>query len=174
MYAGEFRGIAHQSCNLKMRTNKRIPVIAHNCSKYDSHLIIQKLGLQKHKKLFCIPSTSESYISFGIGKLHFIDSLRFLPASLDTLVSNLAQEGPNKFPILNAFYTPEQVSLVMRKLSYPYEYMDSMKKFEECELPPKEAYYSCLTGEHISDESYEHARSVWNEFDIKNLGDFQT
>ena len=48
-----------------------------------------------------------------------------------------------------------------RKGVYSYEYVDSWKKFEETELPPKEAFYSKLNMKGISDADYEHARKVW-------------
>ena len=49
-----------------------------------------------------------------------------------------------------------------RKGVYPYEYMDSWERFEETRLPPKEAFYSKLNMEGISDKDYEHAQQVWN------------
>ena len=48
-----------------------------------------------------------------------------------------------------------------RKGVYPYEYMDSWDRFEETQLPPKEAFYSKLDLSGISDEEYGHARQVW-------------
>ena len=44
---GEFRGSAHQDCNLKLRINPdkiKIPVIFHNLRGYDSHFIMQQIG----------------------------------------------------------------------------------------------------------------------------------
>ena len=60
----------------------------------------------------------------------------------------------------------------MRKGVYPYEYMDSWQCFGEPRLPPKEAFYSKLTDEHISVEDYTHAQKVWNAFDCRTLGDY--
>ena len=45
--------------------------------------------------------------------------------------------------------------MLLRKGVYPYEYMDSWEKFDETTLPPKEAFYSNLNLEDISDENYE-------------------
>ena len=63
-------------------------------------------------------------------------------------------------------------SLLARKGVYPYEYMDSPEKLKETELPPKEAFYSRLNDEGISDEDYEHAREVWESFEMKSLEDY--
>lgn len=133
-------------------------------------MIIQKIGLFKDQKITVIPNNTETYISFGLGRLQFLDSMRFMGASLDTLVQNLAKGGIDKFKILSASYNPEQVNLALKKLSFPYDYMDSMERFHETELPPKEAFYNILTDEHISDENYLHAQQVWDKFEIKNLG----
>ena len=63
-------------------------------------------------------------------------------------------------------------ALLLRKGVYPYEYMDSWKRFKEESLPDKESFYSELNNEHITDEDYEHAQKVWNTFNIKNLGEY--
>ena len=52
---------------------------------------------------------------------------------------------------------------------YPYEYMDSLRKLEETQLPPIDRFYSHLTDEGISEEEYEHAKTVWKEFDIDRM-----
>ena len=50
--------------------------------------------------------------------------------------------------------------------------MDSSKKFDACELPSKDKFYSSLKGKGISDEDYERAINVWNISNIKNLGEY--
>ena len=53
---------------------------------------------------------------------------------------------------------------------YPYDYVDCMNTLDETSLPPKEAFYFKLTGEGITDEDYQHAQTVWKEFNIVNEG----
>ena len=48
-------------------------------------------------------------------------------------------------------------ALLLRKGVYPYEYMDSWKRFKEKSLPDKESFYSKLNNEHITDDGYAHA-----------------
>jgi len=170
---GKFRGAAHNECNLNYKYTGRIPVILHNLKGYDSHLIMQEMGKIKKKPIKCIANNMEKYITFSVGNLHFLDSLQFMNASLEKLVSNLVKEGDAKFSILKK-YTADasKVPLLLRKGVYPYDYMDSTTKFNESTLPPKEAFYSYLTDEHISDADYLHAQNVFNSFQMTNLGDY--
>ena len=50
--------------------------------------------------------------------------------------------------------------------------MDTREKLKETKLPPKEAFYSKLNNEGISDEDYTHARKVWKTFEMKTLEDY--
>ena len=68
--------------------------------------------------------------------------------------------------VLNKFF------LLLTKGIYPYEYIDSRKKFNENTIPPKEAFYSKLNLQGISDADYEHVEKVWKAFEIKNLGEY--
>ena len=169
---GKFRGAAHNDCNLNYSFTGRIPVILHNLRGYDSHLIMQGLGKLKDKKINCIPNNTEKYISFSIDNLDFIDSLQFMNASLEKLVSNLAKNGDNKFPTLKKYIDSDKVPLLLRKGVYPYDHMDCVERFEEPTLPPKESSFNKLNDEQISDEDYAHATSVFNSFACQNMGDY--
>ena len=50
--------------------------------------------------------------------------------------------------------------------------MDSPEKLKETQLPPKEAFYSRLNDEGISDENYAHAQKLWKTFEMENLEDY--
>ena len=43
-YTGQYRGAAHNRCNLNHRIPSHIPVVFHNLSKYDAHLFIRELA----------------------------------------------------------------------------------------------------------------------------------
>ena len=185
-FTGRYRGAAHNSCNLKYRKPNFTPVVFHNFSKYDSHLFIKNLGFSKGN-INCIPNNDEKYISFtkeiqvgsytnkeGENKslyhaIRFIDSFKFMAASLDSLVNNLPEDALNN---VKRYYSGEKLNLVTRKGVYPYEYMDSLERFKENKLPPKESFYSRLTDEDISDEDYQHAQKVWEAFDMEHLQDY--
>ena len=50
--------------------------------------------------------------------------------------------------------------------------MDSWERFNEILLPHKEAFYSELNLEDITDKDYEHVQKVWEVFGMKNLGEY--
>ena len=62
--------------------------------------------------------------------------------------------------------------LLLRKVVYPYEYMGSWERFNETTLPNKKAFFSKLYLEDITDEDYIHAQNVYEEFKLKNLGEY--
>ena len=193
-FTGRYRGAAHSLCNLEYRKPNFTPVVFHNLSGYDSHLFIKNLGFSEGN-IDCIPNNEERYISFTkeieIGsydkvvineqgetgletkplhhEIRFIDSFKFMARSLDKLVNNLPKDDFNN---LKRHYTGEKFNLLTRKGVYPYEYLDSLEKLKETKLPPKEAFYSRLDDEDISDKDYTHAIKVWKTFKMKTLQDY--
>ena len=130
---GEYRGAAHNACNLKLRLNLSIPVVFQNLRGYDSHLLMQAIW-KVEGRVSCIPNNTEKYISFSLRQLRFIDSAQFLLACLDKLV---AANPPEAFQIA-AQHEPnrERWELQIRKGVYPYECMDTWDRFTEPKLPP--------------------------------------
>ena len=61
---------------------------------------------------------------------------------------------------------------MLRKVVYPYEYMDNWERFNETSLPSKESFYSNLNMEDIDDIDYRHGNNVFNKFKLNNLGDY--
>ena len=171
---GRYRGPAHNQCNLVYRIGRFIPVFFHNLEGYDSHLLMQELGRYKDRRLQCIPKNLEKYISFNLGHIRFLDSLNFMNESLARLVDNLSANGGDDHfhHIKRHFPNTEERALVLRKGVYPYEWMDSLDKFNYTSLPPKEAFYSTLTMQHITEEDYAHAQKVWNTFNMKCMKDY--
>ena len=185
-FTGEYRGASHNSCNLQCRKPLILPVIFHNLQGYDAHLFIKQLsGIQG--ELNCIPSTEEKYISFSKKikvdeyksrktgemvslnfEIRFIDSFKFLQTSLANLVVNLQPEDfHNTSEIMK-----DNINLLTRKGVYPYDYVSSLEKLTETQLPAKEQFYSKLNDEDISDEDYTHAINVWNTFKCQTIRDY--
>ena len=93
-----------------------------------------------------------------------------MASSLDSLTKNLVSVGKALFGFED--YSDLQYDLLTRKGAYPYEYINSWDRFEETQLPPIEAFYSKLNLSSISEEDYQRAQNVWDEFGIRNLGDY--
>ena len=180
---GNYRGSAHQECNLKLRVDPdkiKIPVIFHNLRGYDSHFIMQEIGAivknhtYKNKKgdekqmiINAIPNNIEKYMAFMLGNhLTFIDSFQFMSSSLDKLVTNLPTEA---FKYRSKEFKNEKFELMRQKGIYPYDFIDSFDKFNKKELPIKEDFYSILNDEPISDKDYTHAQNVWKTFKLSNI-----
>ena len=185
-FTGQYRGAAHNSCNLQCRKPMILPVIFHNLQGYDAHLFIKQLACLEGE-LNCIPSTEQKYISFSkkikVGEykdritgitfpinfeIRFIDSFKFLQTSLANLVGNLQ---PDDFHNTKQIFK-ENVELLTRKGVYPYDYVSSFEKLSETQLPPKEEFYSKLNDEEISDDDYQHAINVWNTFKCTTITDY--
>ena len=167
------RGAAHNACNQKWRISPKftkIPVVFHNLRGYDGHLM-SVVG-DEEGKMTCIPNNMKKYITFSVRNLQFIDSAQFMLASLDKLVNSMAKDGHDGFRISRAYNDPEKLPLLLRKGVYSYECMGSTDRFGEQVLPTKESFFSHLSGEGISDEDYEHAKKVWNNLEMKPMGNY--
>ena len=88
--------------------------------------------------------------------------MQFINSSLEKQVKNLSD---NDFKHLTKKIVSKNLELLKQKNVYPYEYIDSFKRFNEEKLPDKECFYSSVKdwttvhkGEklngHISDKDY--------------------
>ena len=50
--------------------------------------------------------------------------------------------------------------------------MKSWERLNETSLPNKEDFYSCLNIEDITNINYRHAKRVFEELEMNNLGDY--
>ena len=144
-FTGEIYGVAHNSCNLKLRTQTFTPIFFHNLSKYDAHHLLNYIEIQSEEKLTVIPCNSETYISFSffvpVGKSKndkllyeefcFLDSYRFLSGGLDTLVTTL--ETKDYCQLSKHFQI--NCDTLQRKGVFPYSFLDSFEKVSEKSLP---------------------------------------
>ena len=104
-YTGKYRGAAHNTCNLRYKIPKNIPVIFNNGSTYDYHFIIRELQKEFEGNFECLGENTEKYITFSVPikkrienkdieityKIKFVDSFRFMATSLSKLVGNLTE-----------------------------------------------------------------------------------
>ena len=177
---GKFRGATHRSCNINFQLTKKIPVIFHNLRGYNSHLIFSEIN-KFDVKINVIPNGLEKYMAFFLGKnLVFIDSMQFMNSSLDKLVKNLSDED---FKYLVEEFDSKHLKILKQKGDYPYEYMNSFKKFDQDKLPARKYFFSStkkvkidndgkISNGHISIKDYLTREKIWNKFDMKNMSDY--
>ena len=108
-FTDKYRGAAHNTCNLRYKVPKNIPVIFHNGSTYDYHFIIKELACEFEGNFECLGENTEKYITFSVPikkridnksidityKIKFIDSFRFMATSLSKLVDSLTDNIHN-------------------------------------------------------------------------------
>ncbi|XP_066157591.1 uncharacterized protein [Euwallacea fornicatus] len=175
-FTGIFRGFAHSVCNLNFRKQFVVPIIFQNLSGYDSHFLIKLLC--KKGCLSVLPINKEKYISFTHHvtendiKFRYIDSYRFLGASLDELAKSMQPENLKLLKSQFLDVTEEKFKLLTCKGVFCYDYIDSIDKLDEKTLPSKEYFYNKLEDSHIDDEKYSHASKVWDSFNIQTLGEY--
>ena len=71
-------------------------------------------------------------------------------------IDELIKKCPNVYSICNDDL--DKFLLLLRKGVYPYEYMNTWNRFNECKNPPFEKYYSKLNITNITKEDYLHSQ----------------
>ena len=106
-YTGKYRGAAHDICNRRYKIPKEIPVIFHNGSTYDYHIITKELAVEFEGPFECLGENTEKYITFSVPikkettkidkngndkyinisyRIKFIESFRFMLSSCRVLL----------------------------------------------------------------------------------------
>ncbi|CAH0562755.1 unnamed protein product [Brassicogethes aeneus] len=172
-----YRGAAHESCNINYKDSHTVPVVFHNLSGYDAQFIITDIATKMKGNIDLLPITKEKkYISFtkhidGFPiQFRFIDSFRFMAGSLDKLASYLEE-----FPNLKSQFSElpdEQFKLLTKKGVMPYDYIDSFNRFNETRLPDIEKFYNKLEKKPCPRRFYQRANEVWSSFGCRDLGEY--
>ena len=101
-------------------------------------------------------------------------------SSLDKLVKNLSDED---FKYLVKEFGSDNLEILKQKGAYPYEYMNSFKRFNEDKLPARKYFFSSrkkgkidengkISDGHKSIEDYLTCEKIWNKFKMRNMGDY--
>ncbi|XP_077262596.1 uncharacterized protein LOC143897664 [Temnothorax americanus] len=170
---GRYRGPAHSRCNLNYRNVYVIPVFFHNLLGYDAHFVVEKIANEFEGGVDLLPLTKESYISFSKTVKETqtdggCDRGKYRNPGVSYLNKDKLRIMRSEYADLSA----EDLDLLTRKGVFPYEYVDSVDKLRETELPPREAFYSSLTDETARESDYEHATKVWRRFRVRDLGEY--
>ena len=167
---GNVRGLAHKKSNLNTRKahTSFVPILFHNFSGYDCHLIFEKLVNMATKKNIkikendIIAKLSEKYRSVEIGCLEFLDSYRFLDASSDKLSTTL-----KSFPSLDA--NGMEDDLFKRKLACPYEKGKTIDSFHKPLKLGREDYFPTLKPSYPDFEEIIRIQAIIKKNKIINL-----
>ena len=87
-------------------------------------------------------------------------------SSLEKLYKNFLD---NDFKYLTNEFGSKNLELLKRKGTYPYEYMDSFKRFSEEKLPDKKCFYSSVKDETTSDDDEKVSSHISDEDYLINL-----
>ena len=75
-------------------------------------------------------------------------------------INDLIKKFPNTYQFINKDLN--KFILLLRKGVYPYDYMDSWKRFNETSLPDKKSFYNKLNLEDITSRVYACSKSMRN------------
>ena len=142
---GKLRGLAHNNFNLNTRKahTSIVPILFHNFSGYDCHLIFEKLidmATEKNIKIKendITAKSSENYISVKLGCLKILESYRFLDASVHKLSLTLTC-------FLSLDKNDMEDDLFKRKLASPYEKGNNIESIYKPLNFGREDYFSTL------------------------------
>jgi hypothetical protein len=116
-----------------------------------------------------LAKNSEEYISFQFGCLWFLDSYRYLQASLDNATKSMEDKD---FKFTRICYPDESdFQLLRKKGSVPYSFYTSHDSFNETNLT-HEMFFNDLKDEMESEETYLKAKKIWDNFNCRNHIDF--
>ena len=144
-----YRGPLCNRCNLTYASSRLfpVPIVIHKLSGYDSHLLMRAIKQIQYVRI--IPKNTEKVLSLTVESFKFIDSLAFLPTSLQNLVNSLKQEKGSSyqkyFPLTKKIAQNQaQMECVYSKNPYPYNYCQMLTDYDLPCLPPREHFYDSL------------------------------
>ena len=164
----------------------QFPVIGFNSGKYDLNAIKQFLipyflsttsktvEQEEHEQEDIDTRTRddrEEEETEGIGSFFVIKrNNTFMCVSTDQLkfldMTNYIAPGFSYDKYLKAY------GCEVTKGHFPYEYMDRLERLDDTALPSKQAFFSRLKNEGISDEDYASCQEAWRDNAMTTLRDF--
>ena len=142
---------------------QQLPVIGFNSGKYDI-TVIKRVFVpypltrsededESDESCFVIKRLN-TFMCFSTTRLQFIVVIHYLAPgfSYDTY--------------LKAY------GCTMQKGHFPYEYIDNLRKLEECALPPQATFYSRPKNKGITEEDYALCQEVWSYNEMTTMRDF--
>lgn len=134
----------------------RIVALGFNTSKFDFNLIRQYLFphfLAEEVEVDYIIKRGNDYMSISTDDVLFLDVKNYLAAGISYkkwLESNHIKQGKGIFP---------------------YEWFTDLKKLDETQLPPIEAFWSTMKQANVTEEEYAEMQRVWNQEGFTSMRD---
>ena len=136
---------------------RQLPVIGFNSGHYDLNVVKKffiPYMLKGNDKTRFVIKRQNTFMCFSTTNLKFLDVTQYLAP------------GVSYDKYLKAYGCMQQ------KGHFPYEYMDNLRKLDDCVLPPQATFYSRLKNEGISDEDYARCQAVWHDNKMETLRDY--
>ena len=160
---------------------RQLPVVGFNSGQYDLNVVKQflvpyfltvaKTEEREERKQEEDEEEEEKEENEGVGSFFVImRNNAFMCLSTDQLkfldMTNYLAPGFSYAKYLKAY------GCEVTKGHFPYEYMDRLERLDDAVLPPKEAFFSRLKNEGISDEDYVSCQEAWHDNGMTTLRDF--
>lgn len=170
-FTGKYHSSICSKCNIQIKDTIKIPVFFHNLN-YDKNIFFKSLYQYANiKEISILPDNEENYKCFSIGRLHFLDSFKFMSLSLDNLIKNIPDD--RKIFLKSLAKTDKEFEYMNRKGYFPYEWFDDISKLK---LPitelKKEHFNNCLKLEELKDDEWEYIQQLIKNMDFKTFEDF--
>ena len=135
---------------------RQLPVIGFNSGHYDLN-VIKKFYIPymvKNNDIQFVIKRQNTFMCFSTPKLKFLDVTQYLAP------------GVSYDKYLKAY------GCELHKGHFPYEYMDNLRKLDDCALPPQAAFFSRLKNEGISNDDYARCQAMWRDNGMETLREY--
>ena len=134
---------------------QELPVIGFNSGQYDLNAMkISFLSyIAEHENVKLVVNRNNNYMCVKTENLKLLD------------ISNYLATGFSYVQFLKAYGCSEE------KGHFPCEWMTTLEKLKHTVLPPKEAFYSSLRNQHISEGDYQHCLDMWQQHNMSTMRD---
>ena len=122
---GRVRGRLCTRCNLQLREPTFLPILLHNMSHFDGRLILGAVSKFGHTNVTVLPQSVDIYISITINRCRYLDSARFLNASLSKSVDTAVSEtDSSSLKFTRRHFGDKHADLFIKKQLFCYDYLD--------------------------------------------------
>ena len=146
---GKYRRTAHSFCNLRYKTQNKIPLVFHNGSAYDYHSIIKNLAKVLEVNLKAQEKIQRNILLLQYQSKKNLIMVKQLHKNYKDCrkkqlkpINGLIKKFQNIYKFCNS--NINKFIFLLRKRVCPHEYMDNWERFKETTLPNKKYFYSKL------------------------------